>query len=103
MTVHEDQGRVHVDGHDTEHAAAKSISDVKTRRAKALQALQDALPGGLTDDEGGDIIGGDRLDFGRRRNELVIRGAVVATEERRLTPRGRKAIVWQAVSTGGSV
>jgi hypothetical protein len=88
--------KAHLPGHDTEHAAAASIAgQAQTLRHQVLGVLR-AHPAGLTDDEGATIIGGDRLRWGRRRNELCDAGFVVATDERRKTPAGRKAIVWRA-------
>jgi hypothetical protein len=91
-------GRHHRPGHDTERAAAESMQDHTERlRALVLRTLLDN-PAGLTDDEGGAIIGGDRLRFGRRRNELVRAGLVEKTTVRRPTGAGRTAIVWRAVA-----
>lgn len=88
-------GRAHHGGHDTELAAAESVTEITGRlRKQALAILRQAGEHGLTDDEGGAQLGGDRLTFGRRRNELVMAGLVVKTDQRRLTPSGRKAIVW---------
>jgi hypothetical protein len=88
-------GRVHRNAHDTELAAAESVRDVTGRlRIQVLNLLREH-PAGLTDDEGGALMDGDRLTFGRRRQELVDAGLVKKTDLRRLTPRGRNAIVWQ--------
>lgn len=86
----------HRDGHDTEHAAARSMDEVSGRlRQEVLGHLTAVWPEGLTDDEGGVRMNGDRLTFGRRRKELVDQGLVTKTDERRATPTGRKAIVWK--------
>lgn len=86
---------VHGDGSDTERAAAASVADVTgDLRLRVLGLLRDH-PDGLTDDEGGRLMGADRLRFGRRRHELVERGVVVDSGERRATPGGRSAIVWR--------
>lgn len=88
-------GRVHRNAHDTEIAAAESVSEVTGRLRMQVLTLLRSHPEGLTDDEGGALMDGDRLTFGRRRQELVAAGQVKKTDLRRLTPRGRKAIVWQ--------
>lgn len=94
-------GQVHSAGHDTEHAAARSI-DAKVLRAKVLDLLR-AHPAGLTDDEGGELMRAaglplaDRLTFGRRRSELFQAGMVRKTGEKRPTKFGRDAIVWAVV------
>lgn len=91
------QGAAHTTGHDTEHQAALLIAPRSgALRAQVLQLLREH-PDGLTDDEGGAYLGGDRLTFGRRRNELATRGIVVDTGNRRAGPSGRKAIVWAAI------
>lgn len=85
---------VHAHGHDTEHEAADSVAAVTGALRRQVMALLVSHEDGLTDDEGGVLMGGDRLDFGRRRQELYRRGLVADSGVRRLTPRGRKAIVW---------
>ena len=91
-------GKAHHDGHDTEHAAADSVAHITGRLRSEVLHLLRAHPGGLTDDEGGRLLGGDRLRFGRRRNELCDLGLVCDSGCRRLTPQGRKAVVWVAVA-----
>lgn len=101
------RGRMHRDPLDTERAAAESIApDIKTMQAKVLRILRDHTEG-LTDDEGARLLNFrtglpyvDRLTFGRRRQELCTAGLVEGTDERRVTPRGRTAIVWRAVAEG---
>lgn len=84
-------------GTDTSRAARQSISaELDQLRAIVLRLLE-AHPGGLTDDEGGALMDGDRLTFGRRRNELAKTGIVLDSGLRRKTPRGREAIVWVRV------
>lgn len=89
-------GGYHRDAHDTEVAAARSVENITGQQRMAVLALLRMYPGGLTDDEGGQLMGSgaDRLTFGRRRSELYQRGLVVKTDTRRPTPRGRYAIVW---------
>lgn len=90
-------GLCHQDGHDTEFASADSVTEITGRLRKiALRLLVNAGDHGLTDDEGGLLLGADRLTFGRRRQELYREGYVVKSDDRRLTPTGRKAIVWKA-------
>jgi len=89
-------GQMHLFGHDTEAEAAESIRSVSGQlRLRALALLRAAVDG-LTDDEGGELMGGDRLTFGRRRHELVQAGRAYDSGQRRRTPTGRKAIVWKA-------
>lgn len=91
------QGAYHSQGGDTEREAAASMRPFTgTMRKEVIRLLADA-PNGLTDDEGGALMKGDRLTFGRRRNELVRAGLVRDSGQRRLTPAGRKAIVWVSV------
>lgn len=98
LALLDEEGRTHGKPHDTETAAAFSIAEhAKTMRERALKLLRDN-PDGLTDDEGAKALGwGDRLTFGRRRQELCMAGLVGDTGRRRPTPHGRKAIVWWAL------
>lgn len=97
LALLDDKGGAHRYGHDTEKHAART-ADAARIRDRVLELLR-AHPEGLTDDEGGRLLGEgcDRLTFGRRRNELQRAGLVVKTKERRETPHGRSAIVWRAV------
>jgi hypothetical protein len=89
------QGQMHTVSHDTEIAAAQAIKPRTGDQRKTVLALLTAHPDGLTDDEGGAFMGGDRLTFGRRRSELYRDGFVIDSGDRRPTPYGRTAIVWQ--------
>jgi hypothetical protein len=90
-------GQWHLFGSDTEAEAALSVTAVTGRlRKRALELLRYHDATGLTDDEGGALMGGDRLTFGRRRNELAKAGLVYDSGDRRRTPTGRKATVWKA-------
>lgn len=97
---------VHRDAHDTEQAAADSVAgSAATVRNRVLTLLREAGGTGLTDDEGAEayrrrhhVRDADRLTFGRRRHELEMAGLVDDSGQRRLTPRGRKAIVWVAAT-----
>lgn len=87
-------GGYHQNGPDTERLAAESIKERSGRLRQQALALLDQHPDGLTDDEGGALMGGDRLDFGRRRNELCTAGLVIDSGRRRPSHRGRPAAVW---------
>lgn len=90
------QGGTHARGHDTERQAAASMTQHSgSLRKEVLRLLATAGRDGLTDDEGGALMGGDRLMFGRRRHELVKAGLVRDSGDRRKTPAGKKAIVWE--------
>lgn len=94
---------VHRDARDTEEAARASILPVTGRlRLEALRALWRAGDAGLTDDEGGRLVdpNGDRLAFGRRRHELVESGWAAPSDARRMTPSGRRAVVWTITDAG---
>lgn len=95
-------GRVHRAGPDTEREAAGSVAPVTgALRRRVLDLLTDAGALGLTDDEGGRLLGGDRLTFGRRRNELARVGLVVDSGRRRRNPNGRSAVVWVTAEAAG--
>jgi hypothetical protein len=94
------QGNSHVNGRDTEVIAARAIAPLTGRhRARVIHLLR-AYPEGLTDDEGGARMGGDRLTFGRRRSELTKAGLVKDSGQRRPTKYGRPAIVWVLATDG---
>jgi hypothetical protein len=96
-------GREHMVERDTSHDAAQSASGfTATQRAIVESVLATAWPQGLTDDEGGELLGWDRLKWGRRRNELCMQSKVVDSGERRPTPGGRSAIVWRLNGAPGS-
>jgi hypothetical protein len=86
-------GRAHETARDTEAAAARSIAPHTEKLRERVLLLLSETPGGLTDDEGGELLNGDRLLFGRRRQELCLQGLVVDSGMRRSTPAGRTAIV----------
>lgn len=97
LALLDSNGRAHRYGHGTERQAAASMREHTPRLREKVLGILRAHPAGLTDDEGGRLMGGDRLDFGRRRNELQRLGLVISTGTRRPTPHGRSAIVWRAV------
>lgn len=88
------RGRHHAHGPDTEVEAALAVTDLHGKRLAAYELLEAAGERGLTDDEGGAQMGGDRLTFGRRRQELCLEGRARDSGERRLNPAGRRAVVW---------
>lgn len=96
-----DRGRVHRFPMDTEAAAADSMAGkVKPLRLRVLELLRDH-PGGLTDDEGAVLLQlHDRLQFGKRRQELCVAGLVHDSGRRRKNVlTGRDAAVWTPVAT----
>lgn len=91
----------------TSHAAAASVDNITATQFYILTLLQNAL----TDYELVDLYGelfaySDENEVPRasesgirsRRAELVARGLVVDTGERRTMPSGRLAIVWKAAA-----
>lgn len=88
------QGGYHIKGRDSERiSAALAAPRTGSLRREVIRLLSMA-PDGLTDDEGGALLGGDRLTFGRRRSELATAGLVKDSGQTRTTPYGRQAIVW---------
>lgn len=67
---------------------------------RVLEALFRAGPMGHTDDELVPITGLLADSAGKRRLELLRRGLVIATEDRRTTARGGTAQVWRITSAG---
>lgn len=94
-------GSYHVNGRDTEVAAALAITPLTGHHRQRVLHLLRTYAGGLTDDEGGQHMGGDRLTFGRRRSELTKAGLVKDSGQRRPTKYGRPAIVWVLVTEEG--
>ncbi len=82
---------------DTSRAAAElAAQTAPTLRARCLDAIDAAGPGGMTDFELAAVVGRQQTSAGVRRKELVQMGLVVATSMRRPTPSGATAIVWIA-------
>lgn len=82
---------------DTSRAAAElAAQTAPTLRARCLDAIDAAGPGGMTDFELAAVVGRQQTSAGVRRKELVQMGLVVATPMRRPTPSGATAIVWIA-------
>jgi hypothetical protein len=92
-------GQFHRDGPDTEREAAFAIVSTARQRLLVLRVLG-AFPDGLTDDEIAEQTGLYRYSAAPRRYELRDRGLVVDSGDRRLTPHGRRAIVWQITGLG---
>ena len=81
----------------TSHQAALFAEPkAETHRVIALRVLK-AHPAGLTDFELADLTGIPQTSIGVRRKELVEMELVEATDQRRPTPSGAKAIVWRAL------
>lgn len=81
--------------HDTEEAAAASVTlRSGTQRRRVLQAIVDAVPDGVTDEEGQDRTGLHPNSYTARRLELTEAGYVADTGDRRRTRTGHLAIVW---------
>jgi hypothetical protein len=83
-----------IGGSDTMVESAKAIAlDSPNLRARVLKVIVDK--GGATDEEIETVTGLKHQTASARRRELVIRGLVEDSGERRLTTSGRKAIVWK--------
>lgn len=81
----------------TSHQAALfAAPKAETHRVIALRMLK-AHPDGLTDFQLADLTGIPQTSIGVRRKELVEMGLVEATNQRRPSPSGAKAIVWRAL------
>ena len=82
---------------ETSHRAAKDATPrANTHRAKALAALREAGPNGLTDFELAERTGIAQTSIGVRRKELVDAGYVKDSGRTRPAPSGSSAIVWRA-------
>jgi hypothetical protein len=82
---------------DTSHAAAVSAQwNADTQRAKVYRSLSRAGFFGRTDHELQSILAMNPSTERPRRVELVKKGLVKDSGRRRLTPSGRKAVVWVA-------
>lgn len=83
---------------DTSHEAARLAG--QTAGSLRRQCLEALAAGPLTDFELADQVGRQQTSAGKRRGELVAAGFVEATAERRRTPSGARAIVWQITPEG---
>jgi hypothetical protein len=94
-------GSYHANGRSTEVASALAATPLLGRHRQRVLHLLRTYTDGLTDDEGGQHMGGDRLTFGRRRSELAKAGLVKDSGVRRPTKYGRPAIVWVLATEKG--
>lgn len=92
-----ERGRAHSKGHATEFAS-QTLPSHAGMRPQVLEVLCDQQ---VNDDEGSAVKGWvERLDFGRRREELVAKGLARWTGECRPSWRGNPARVHEATSLG---
>jgi hypothetical protein len=83
--------------HDTEREAALAAYETSAAtRARVYRFIRDRGEAGACDHEVEAALGLRVQTVTPRRLELVELGLVVKTDGRRLTPRGRSAIVWKA-------
>jgi transcription initiation factor IIE alpha subunit len=81
---------------DTSRAAvARNIGRAGTKKRRIYDLI--SKHNGLTDDEIEVLTGYTHQSASSSRNRLMNDGFVYATEERRRTRQGEKAIVWKAV------
>lgn len=91
----------HRNDRDTSVAAAESLRGVTGRQMRLVLMALYAVPDGLTDEECAVRCGIERTwAAATRRGSLVREGLVEATEARRFTSSGRKAIVWRLTADG---
>jgi hypothetical protein len=86
-------------GHSTTSVAAADAIEpaADTLRGKCLDAIRDAGPDGLTDEEGITRTGMSPSTWRPRRVELVEDGFVRDSRRTRPTASGRAAVVWVSV------
>jgi len=85
---------------ETSHLAAEGAHrTAHAFREECYRALMVAGPAGLTDFELADRVGRQQTSAGKRRGELVTRGVVEDSGQRRRTPSGSTAIVWRVKLT----
>jgi hypothetical protein len=77
-------------------AVAKNLGRAGTKKRTVYNLIVEH--GGLTDDEIEVLTGHTHQSASSSRNKLMNDGFVIATEERRRTRQGQKAIVWKAAS-----
>ncbi len=85
-----------VAGSTTSEAAAKSLENPSTLRAKVYRFLLNAGEGGATDEEMQDRLSMNANTQRPRRRELVLQNRVTASKYLRKTRAGRDATVWHA-------
>jgi hypothetical protein len=106
-----DAGNVHVAPHrhratdpDTARMAAhRTAEQLREHHWLVLSALVSAGSKGMIDHEHEQINGLNQDSAGKRRGELVELGLVENSRQRRQSPRGRPAIVWQVTARGLAV
>ncbi len=91
-------------GVDTSVAAAVALSPALGRlQSMALHAIRAAGLRGLTADELAATLGMSRWSIQPRTSELKRKGLIRDSGQRRANVTGKDAIVWVAVSPGGSL
>lgn len=89
---------------ETSREAAESMVNAAPReRAKVENAILNADLNGLADFEGQARLGMPPNCYTPRRGELVKAGAVIDSGKRRITPSGRRAVVWIHARFAGEV
>jgi hypothetical protein len=79
----------------TSREAAQRIADhAGTMEGQVLAFIRSRGLAGATDSEGQAALDLLAQSYTPRRRALVQRGAVVATDRKRATPSGRRAVVW---------
>lgn len=81
---------------ETSREAAEAIEPLRTRLRRQVAAYAHTRGKmGFTDYEMGQHFANHTSTYRTRRNELTRDGVIVPTDERRLLPSGRRAVVWQ--------
>jgi hypothetical protein len=89
-------GAARADGPETMRAAAESLRGQLGRlQALVLEAVRAAGEAGMTDEELERALGLRHQSVSARRRELVLRGQLADSGDRRRTSSGRAAIVWR--------
>lgn len=85
-------------GPETSIEAAESLSEPTLARleAKVLEAIRAAGVNGLCDHEGAELTGLAQNTYRPRRRALALMGLVAEGGRTRMTPSGRRAVVWMA-------
>lgn len=94
------RGVPHQSGSETSKAAAEEIKPILPRLNQAVLAVFARTPNGMTGEEGQEAMYMNPSTYRPRRIELVDRGLVVDSGERRQTLRGRSAVVWKITEKG---
>lgn len=94
-------GRAHGAGGDVERANAERVAPrTGTLRFKALLAIAEADPGGLTNFEIASLVGAPLYSCAPRVTELAHDGWIRDSGDRRQTPLNGEAIVWRISDRG---